>query len=131
MLFRSVDFFYQKYDVLESLGHLDMRMGNGEIFIAEECEMLLNEMRGYRYRNPKDKLAATKDKPVGEDHNLDAFRYLLMQMFEMGPPPPEAVVWSVDQMLERDRTEMLTCNLQRDLERMQQRQLGNLLEGAW
>jgi len=26
---------------------------------------------------------------------------------------------------------MLTCNLQRDLERMQQRQLGNLLEGAW
>jgi len=127
----DVDFFYQKYDVLESLGHLDMRMGNGEIFIAEECEMLLNEMRGYRYRNPKDKLAATKDKPVGEDHNLDAFRYLLMQMFEMGPPPPEAVVWSVDQMLERDRTEMLTCNLQRDLERMQQRQLGNLLEGAW
>jgi hypothetical protein len=126
----GVEFFYQKYDVLESLGHLDMRMGNGEIFISDNCEMLLNEMRGYRYRTPKDKFAATKDKPVGEDHALDAFRYLLMQLFEHGPPPPETVVWTVDQMLEKEREEMLRPNLTRDLARMQSQHSRALL-GAW
>lgn len=127
----SVDFFYQKYDVLESLGHLDMLMGNGEIKIAEDCEMLLNEIRGYRYRHNKDKMAATKDRPSGEDHNLDAFRYLLMHMFEVGPPPPETVTWSVDQMLAKERQEMLTCNLSRDLAAMERRGYEQLIGGRW
>lgn len=127
----EVAFVCQKYEVNETINSLDVRYGNGEIFISEECEFLLNEMRGYRWRKPKELRPGTKDTPVGEDHLLDAKRYLLMQLFEQGPPKEDEAVWTVDQMLEKERTEMLTCNLKRDLENMHRRQANSLLEGRW
>lgn len=127
----EVGFFYQKYDVIETIGNLDMRYGSNEIFISQECELLLNELRNYRWRKPKELRPGTKDTPVGEDHLLDAKRYLLMQLFEQGPPKEDEAVWTVDQMLEKERTEMLTCNLTRDLENMRRRQQASLLEGRW
>ncbi len=129
----DVALFHQKYDVLESLGTLDVRMGGGEIYLSDECDFLLNEMRGYRYKAVREAsgIHPKKDTPVGVDHCLDAMRYLLMQLFELGPPKEDAVVWTVDQMLEKERNEMLTCNMARDLENVERRQRSNFLEASW
>jgi hypothetical protein len=127
----GVAFLYQKYDLLDSIGHLDMKMGNGEIRISEECHQLLHEIRGYRYKSRSEAHFKTKDKPFGEDHLLDAMRYLLMQLFETGPPAPHQVVWTIDQMLERERNEMLSCNFERDMASLRRRQVANLLEAKW
>ena len=70
-----------------------------------------------------------RDRPVGEDHALDAMRYLLMQLFEHGPPAPEAIPWTVEDLLAKAREELLTPNLQRDLEKWRQR--GSILESRW
>ncbi len=128
----DVSLFHQKYDVLETLGTLDVRMGAGEVFISDECDFLLHEMRGYRYKTREATgISPKKDTPIGVDHCLDAMRYLLMQLFELGPPKEDAVVWTVDQMLEKERTEMLTCNMARDLENVARRQNSNFLEARW
>lgn len=128
----DVAFFYQKYDVLESLGTLDVKMGAGEILISDELDFLLHEIRGYRFKTREaTAVSARKDVPIGVDHCLDAMRYLLMQLFEIGPAKEPEVVFSVDQMLEKERTELLTCNMKRDLERMAQRQSASFLEMPW
>lgn len=128
----DVGFYHQKYDLLESIGTLDVRMGAGEIAISEECDFLLHEMRGYRYKHRDAKGSSPrKDTPIGVDHCLDAMRYLLMQLFELGAPKEPETVFTVDEILNREREEMLTCNMKRDLENAARRQTSNFLEARW
>ena len=125
----DVSLYRQKYDLVDSIGHLDTKMGNGEIFVIEDLQFLVNEFRGYRWRRAKTEGGQVRDRPVGEDHALDAMRYLLMQLFEHGPPAPEAIPWTVDDLMAKAREELLTPNLQRDLEKWRQR--GSILESRW
>ncbi len=126
----EVTFDYQKHDVADSIGTLDVRMGAGEVFIADDCEFLLNELRNLRWKRYEASQATIKkDKTVGTDHCCDAFRYLLMQLFEHGPPKTDAPAFTVDQILEKERNEMLRAVPVADM--MAKRGRDNFLEGIW
>ena len=135
----DVTLFAQKWDVLDSLGHLDLRFANDQLFIAEDCDFLLNEIRNYRWKEVQvvraigSKAEGTihRDRPVGQDHLLDAMRYLLMQFFETGPPQAEREQLSPQEILDRARAELLTPDLARDLRLGQQRRAIELWRGAW
>lgn len=121
------DLYRQKYDLLDSLGHLDMRMGKQKVFIADDLYYLLTEIRGYRW-SIKSK---TKDMPVGTDHAMDAFRYIAMPMFEEGAPAGEPAIMTVQEMLDQERDEMLTPNLNRDLEARERARAMSVIGGVW
>jgi len=125
----EVSFYYQKYDLLDSIGHLDLRMGQGLIYFDEDLTSLLHEMRSYRFKPQKEQAPGQKDRPTGEDHLLDAMRYLLMQLFDMGPPEEAKNAMTVDQMLEKGREEMLTCQSVEHMMSMRKQQ--TILEGKW
>lgn len=125
----GVDFFYQKYDLLDSIGHVDLQMGQGKVLFDEDLTWLLHEMRGYRFKARKEAAPGTKDKPTGEDHCLDAMRYIVMPLLEQGPPDEPTAQLTVDQMLEKERTELLT--VQPVAKMMAMRRQSNILEGAW
>ncbi len=66
---------------------------------------------------------------VSQDHLLDAKRYLLMQLFDMGPPEQEAAALSVEEMLVKERNDMLT--VQPVSHMLAMRKQSNILEGRW
>ena len=125
----DVSFYYQKYDVLDSIGHLDVKYGQGLIFMDEDLTWLLHEIRGYRYKARKELAPGQKDKPTGDDHVLDAKRYLLMQLFDVGPPVEMEAALTVDQLLDKQRNEMLTVQPVGTMLAM--RKQNSLLEGRW
>lgn len=125
----DVSFYYQKYDLLDSIGHVDLKMGQGLIYFDEDLSSLLHEIRGYRYKTRKEMSPTTKDVPTGEDHLLDAMRYLLMQLFDMGPPEADEAALSVDEMMVKERTEMLTVQSVQHM--LSMRKQSTILEGRW
>lgn len=125
----DVSFYYQKYDLLDSIGHVDLRMGQGMVLIDEGLISLLHEMRGYRYKAKKEQMPGSKDTPTGADHLLDAMRYILMQLFDMGPPVESTEPLTVEEMLVKERNDMLTSRPVAEM--LQMRRQPNLLEGRW
>jgi hypothetical protein len=125
----DVSFYYQKYAVLDSIGHLDMKYGQGMIYMDEDLTWLLHEIRGYRYKARKELAPGQKDLPSGQDHVLDAKRYLLMQLFDMGPPIEMEAALTIDQMLDKERTELLTVQSVEHM--MSMRRKNTVLEGSW